>query len=288
MVELYCSWCKGLPESKEALKMLKDSGVFTGIELSNTDFQADKIIDAGLKVSIHNPVREFKINLDNASFTEILNAHPEIISHCNKTELPFVSFHTNYIPSLNPATSYELVLKNVKDNLNKIKNTLSKKVLFETSCGFGKSQEYVVSELLFKCTHPSFAKQILSETSAGVLIDISHVLASASLHKVYNNYPNEVKDFFLDYLSVCSKSTYEMHINSTRINEQGLYIDRHFPLNPEEKETQLAFECATEVINSCPNIETVVLEVEPNLDPINHVKLLIQQAQLFEKMVLKK
>jgi len=285
MVELYCSWCKGLPESTEALKLIKESELFAGIELSNTDGQADKILEAGLKVSIHNPIREFKMTLDNEKFIQVLNTNPKIIDSCNKSSLSFVSFHTNYIPSLDRTIPYSRVLKNTVKNLNELDTFFSKQILFETSCGFGENEYLPFSESMFNCTSPDFAKKILSKTNSGVLIDISHVISSASAHKLYNNYPKGVKDFFLDYLDACAKRTYELHLNSTKLNENGFYKDTHSKFVPTKKETQLAFECATQAINSCPKLEIVVLEIEPKLEPIAHAKLMIKQAQLFVKTV---
>jgi len=286
MVELYCSWCKGLPESKEALKLIKNSGLFAGMELSNTDLQADKILEANLKVSIHNPIREFNMNLDNENFSKVFNLNPQILASCDKSSLPFVSFHTTNLLFLDRTIPYEELLKNAITNLNFLDNKLSKNIIFETGCGFAPEAKLPFPKTFYMCTQPGFAKKILSKTNAGVLMDISHVVASASAHKLYNNYPNEIKDFFLDYLKICAKRTYEIHLNSTKIYPNGRYIDRHFPLDPSSAETQLAFELTALAIKACPKLEMIVLEVEPNLEPVPHAKLLIKQAQIVEKYVL--
>lgn len=98
MIEIYISWVRGLPQDKEALKILKESEIISGIELSNIDNQIQRIKDAGLKVSSHIPTRCFLRNLANPRLMEIFGSKqgPRILSVIRNSDAPTVGFHLGY------------------------------------------------------------------------------------------------------------------------------------------------------------------------------------------------
>ncbi len=102
MVELYVSWVKGLPEDKEALKLLKSSGIVDGVELSNVDAQVERIRESGLKVSSHTPGvynQGFNtLNLANPNYMKAFDGEQgkRLLQVIRESEAPVVGFHCGY------------------------------------------------------------------------------------------------------------------------------------------------------------------------------------------------
>ena len=102
MVELYVSWVKGLPEDKEALKLLKDSRIVDGIELSNVDEQVERIRDSGLKVSSHTPgvynPGFSTLNLANPNYMRAFEGEQgkRLLQVIRESECPVIAFHCGY------------------------------------------------------------------------------------------------------------------------------------------------------------------------------------------------
>lgn len=128
MVEIYISWCKGLPENEEALGIIKDSGIIDGIETS--DYRdIEKIRSAGLKTSIHRPFRDKSFNLEDGhlpSFTK------EDIKECNKSDPPFLSFHL-INSEKRPKNDEGSLSGNIKKNIERLESLFEKRVVFEFS-----------------------------------------------------------------------------------------------------------------------------------------------------------
>ena len=95
---MYVSWANGLPQSKEALKILKDSGIVSGVELSNIDGQVDMIQDAGLKVSSHTPGLSRTLNLANPDYMEAFKGEQgaRLLHVIRSSDAPTVGFHCGY------------------------------------------------------------------------------------------------------------------------------------------------------------------------------------------------
>ncbi|MDD4128208.1 MAG: hypothetical protein PHY04_00525 [Candidatus ainarchaeum sp.] len=286
MVELYCSWCKGLPESKKALSIIKDSNEFSGIELSNTDNQIDKVLESGLKVSIHNPAREYKISIESPNFIEIMSAHPEIISTCKKTPLPFVSFHMGQSCFYYKPQSKEQLLSNIRKNLNYLNHSIDKRILLE-EMSFYPSMINPVKEQESKLysTSIKLQKEVSQIANAGLLIDLSHTLISARSRIMLNLYKGNEIDYFIDLLQNVGSNIFELHLNSPLLVKNEGFVDKHFIINSAKKESKFVLDYAQEAIFSCPNLKIITLEMEPMLEPIQHAKVLVKQAKLIRKKI---
>jgi hypothetical protein len=285
MVEFYCSWCKDLPDSKKALQIIKDSNEFSGIELSNTSGDVEKILSAELKVSIHNPSRFFYVSLESPNFIEVINQNPSIIDSCKKSSLPFVSFHAGQAFWFSKIFQKDFIISNTRKNLRFLDHELDKRILFEflwlpiksvTSSDFEK-------ESALYSTSIEYMKDILSSTNAGVLLDVSHTLCSASTRIKSNNYKGNIKDYFLDVLNATSKDIFEMHINCPQFTNEDGFIDRHFAFKSSGAESKTIFEYASEAIAVSPNLKAITLEIESLLEPIKHAQLMVKQAKLVRK-----
>ena len=97
-MEIYVSWVKGLPQDKQALAALRDSGIITGVEMSNIDDGVERVLDQGLGVSCHTPGGNLTLNLASprtlgAFWGPQAERLPKVIGLSTS---PFVSFHLGY------------------------------------------------------------------------------------------------------------------------------------------------------------------------------------------------
>jgi hypothetical protein len=95
MVELYVSWVKGLSKSKEALSILKQSSFVSGIEMFNTGEDIELFRAAGLKVSIHNPIKPFYRDLCNKSLLPFLkeSKNSYLLKAVMSSDAKVIGFH---------------------------------------------------------------------------------------------------------------------------------------------------------------------------------------------------
>jgi hypothetical protein len=285
MVELYCSWCKDLPESKKALAILKDSNEFSGIELSNTDNQVDLVLDSGLKVSIHNPARFHKVSVESQNFIEVLNENPSILKSCKKASLPFVSFHAGQQIYFSKFISKDYLLSNTRKNLRFLDHELDKKIILEQ---LWLKYEYtqlfgLEKECALYSTSMDYLQNILESTNAGILLDVAHTLSSASSRIRSKQYQFDEKNYFMDVLNAVSKNIFQMHINCPQYTKTEGFVDKHFPFESRGVVSKTVFDCTSEAIAVSPNLKAITLEIEPGLEPIKHAKLMIKQAKLVRK-----
>lgn len=285
MVEFYCSWCKDLPDSKKALSILKDSNEFSGVELSNTSEDIEKILASGLKASIHNPSRFFKVSLESQNFVPTIVENPSILDSCKKSSLPFVSFHAGHSVWFSKVLPKEIVSSNTRKSLRFLDHELDKKVLFEI---IYPSYENIFNnesdrENAFYCSSIDYMKDILSSTNAGVLLDVSHTLVSASSRIRLGNYKGTELDYFLDVLNATSKNIFQMHVNCPQFIKNEGFVDKHFILKSGGVESKIVFDCTSEALAVSPNLKMITLEIEPMLEPIEHAKTMVKQAKLFKK-----
>jgi len=96
MAEIYISWCEGLPYSKEALKIIRDSELVAGIELSNIDDQPQRIHDEGVKYSLHNPTRWYKRDLMDPRFMEVFYGKLELYKKGEDLHLRSAEAYSNH------------------------------------------------------------------------------------------------------------------------------------------------------------------------------------------------
>ncbi len=285
MVDFYCSWCLGLPESKKALDIIRDSNEFSGIELSNTSSDIDKILSSGLKASIHNPSREYKISIESNKFIEVLTQDSLILDSCKKSSLPFVSFHAGHQMYFSKSIPNEFVISNARKNLHFLDHEINKKIILEQFwLPFDKTKlDGVEKECALYSTSIDFLKDIQSSTNAGILLDVSHALVTASARIRSNYYKFDVKNYFLDVLNATSKNIFQMHINCPQYTKVDGFVDKHFPFKSSGIESKTVFECAAEAVAVSPNLKMITLEIEPHLEPIKHARLMVKQAKLVRK-----
>lgn len=285
MVDLYCSWCEGLPQSKKALGIIRDSNEFSGIEMSNSGEEMDLVLDSGLKVSIHNPSRFFRVSLESPNFIPTIAENPILIESCKKASLPFVSFHAGQTQWYSKMMSPETIISNTRKSIRFLDRELNKKILFELSSfpiELGLGGEFEKRSGLY-ATSKEYMKDIVSTTNAGVLLDVSHTLNSASTKIRSNNFKGNEKDYFMDVLMSIAKDIFQMHINCPSYTKANGFRDEHLELKSSGIESKNVFECTAETIAVSPNLKMITLEIEPLVEPIKHARIMVKQAKLVRK-----
>jgi len=285
MVEIYGSWSPGLVEDESALKLIKDSGVLAGIELSSIE-SVPRLESEGIKFNLHNPFFRQKIGLDHSRFANELILSPETIMACKESSPPALGFHAGYEALEHKNTNTEFITNNILKNIKFLDESMDKKIIFESAPYSEFHFEKGDINAIRYISSPAFFKQVITRSSAGYLFDICHNLSSWSTKSRRKEYKGEVSDYFAEVLTVVTKETYQMHLNSPKGNyKEGIY-DGHLPLKPSQKNSKLALMLAEEVLGACPNLRTVTLEITSGLKPKKHAKLLIEQAKLLEKTIL--
>jgi hypothetical protein len=96
MVELYVSWVKGLSKNKKALSIIKQSPFISGVEMFNADEDIALFKAAGLKVSIHNPIKPFHIGLIDKNMVPLLKERKNsyLIKAIMSSDAKVIGFHT--------------------------------------------------------------------------------------------------------------------------------------------------------------------------------------------------
>jgi hypothetical protein len=286
MVDLFCSWCEGLAYSEEALALIKDSSLFAGVEMANSGEETELIKKAGLKYSLHNPIRFFGEGLETWDLRKILSENPNVVSACNSSSLPFVGFHAGYSARLSKDNEADDILMKCKNSIAILKETITKEVIFEncslSTTFFEKGNAFALNY----CTSPDFFRALLEDSSVGFLLDVSHLVSAASTKIDKGIYSKGVEYYFSETINEFSGRINELHLNSTRILHNGLYSDAHLPIDIQSEEGRLTLCLAKEAVHACSNLKALTLEVDPKLPPVEHAKLLIKQAELVNKIVL--
>ena len=94
MIEIYSSWVKGLDTDREALKLIKDSGILSGVEVWGPEL-AENIRKQGLKSSLHNPIKALKLDLVDEKLIEELKKeeNSRIMRGISDSSSEVVGFH---------------------------------------------------------------------------------------------------------------------------------------------------------------------------------------------------
>jgi hypothetical protein len=280
MISIYAPWCPGLSEDKEALAIIRDSKILTGIETCDADSEIDRIKAAGVKYNLHNPLFKEKIGLDCPQFVTAFTFHPKMLEYCNGSSPPALSFHTGYDSIENKNCTKEYALNNTLHSIKFLDSVIQKKIIFESTTYSPKYFETGHKETASYVTSPNFFKDIFSKSKAGFLFDIAHNLVSGSNKIVLGEYNGTIEDYFSDILRVVAKETYQIHLNVVGGDLKKGFTDEHEIIKPSQKNSKLVLSLAKEIIGACPNLKTITLEMYTKKKPVEHAKLMIKQAEL--------
>lgn len=265
--EIYASWCPGLPESKKAMNTLKKSNLISGIEICDLNHGIELIKQAGLKVSIHNPLRDIHIGLENKNFEKNIKNK---LKYCEKCDTGLLGFHAGY--QIIEGDPYAwLTKKRTIQNIRFLQKYSYKKIIFESPPYFnnewGAKRKRIASQ--------KFIKKILKQAD-GYLFDVSHnFITMKQFEKEGKNYQKEI-------LEITRGRVLQMHLNACTKNTKDEYTDEHntyVGLKHEKEELDFA----REVLKNNPQLKIITLEMTTNKSPEEHAKILVQQAKYLKK-----
>lgn len=285
LVDLYVSWCSGLTSSRKALGLLKKSGIVDGVETSGTGKEFFPIQELGLKASLHNPLRFYRLGLDDSGFVPKLLSEKQIMGCCNASDPETVGFHSGYSAVDNPKSNQSVILRHTIRNLNRLEKIIDKKLIFE-SCVYNKRFSFnSTNKGLFFVTNPVFMEKVLSETNSGFLFDISHNFVSGMTKKREGLYKGSIEDYFDEMLRVVGEKTFQLHVNVPLFDKQNGFDDYHKPFLRGDKVSDKIIDLTKRVISASPNLKLINLEISTGAEPEKHAQKMIQQAKYFVSKV---
>jgi len=322
MAELYSSWCKGLAQNNQALAILKNCSFISGIETINSNGELELFQKAGLKVSVHNPIKMVMCSLNEENLADELNKKENayILESMRSADGRAVGFHTYNITLLieahvrfgKPMPEYFLKdesLEQIKEHV--VKNLLflekkinhgkkaKKKILFETQpyMDFSKlknpmnkftEQHMMLMRKVGMMSTPEFILSILDDkrikdnNNIGFLFDVAHVFISVKTRIDNKELNDDVYSYISKIINAIKGRIYELHIACPVKLAEGLYVDDQKELGTDDMSRQV-WKIAKQVYQANPDILSITLEIDTNLDPVSHAKKLVQQAEMVAK-----
>lgn len=266
--EIYASWCIGLPENKKALAILKKSKIISGIETCQLNEEIDLIKNSGLNLSIHNPLRDFQLGLEDSKFRrKMTKGRIELAKKCDTT---FLGFHAEYkFLFKNPLVLFAKL--QTISNIRFLRKNTNKKIIFESAPYYPGTN----NPERRKVTSPKFIESLLKHAD-GYLFDASHnFITMKNLEKEGN------KEYEKEILRVTKGRVKEMHLNCPTKTEEG-YRDNHTIFTGKEYEKEF-LDFVKKVLRNNPQLEIINLEMNTNSSPEEHAKILVQQARYLKK-----
>jgi hypothetical protein len=325
MVELYVSWVKGLSKNKEALSILEQSSFISGVEMFNTGEDIKLFKAAGLKVSIHNPIKPLHIDLGNKNLVPFLKERKNsyLIKAIMSSDAKVIGFHIYskillieaYAMDGKPLGNQSYEIKSQEeirglmiDNLlcleQEINKSLAedkkKKILFETYpyADFNKIKEKknILSKehltLLKRAgmlNSPEFLRSVFEDErikgneSIGFLFDIAHVFVA--INNLVND--GEIKadrnECIKEIIEATKGRVYQLHLSAPKNCGDNVYVDKQEKLVKGDEDSMMMLRIAKEVLKNNPLLQTISLEINTHLDPVNHAKEIVAQAELVAK-----
>jgi hypothetical protein len=322
MVSIYIPLCKGLAQSKEALAILKACPFISGVETLNSAGELELFQKAGLKVSIHNPIKMVNCGLSDKRLISELRKEENsyMLDSITSEDAETAGFHT-YNKTLPvflhmvknkplPEWIYEKEsLEQIRENT--IKNLLflesminskgsNKKILFETqpSTNYSKlknpqnkvtEQEMIIMRKTGMMNTPEFIASILNDKrikdnkSIGFLFDTAHILISVKTMIESKEINDDVDSYFSKIIKACKGRVFQLHIARPTIMAKGVYVDDQEALRKGDKMSQQVLIIAKKVLQANPDIKSVTLEIDTYLEPVEHAKKLVQQTEMVVK-----
>ncbi len=318
MKEIYISWVKGLVYDKQALDILKSSGVIAGIELSNVDEQIERIQDSGLKVSLHCPGQKLTTNLAAKDFKYVFERKNGILEAILKSDAPIVGFHCGYaaeeiykmkafpnIPKGALITDEKELVNRISENLNCLDEKINsqKQIVIET-LDYTREQEikwklqsdevqinryeieriisiYGTNASLLYVNEPKFIEKILSQTKVKYLCDTAHIFITADT-KIHNKeFNGEIEDYFIKMNLATTGKIYQIHLSVPAGDAEKGYSDVHKKFVEGDYLSSQILDLTKEMIE--PELKVVTLEIDTRLKPTKHAKEMVKQAEYIMK-----
>ncbi|MBN2459143.1 hypothetical protein JXB28_02570 [Candidatus Woesearchaeota archaeon] len=325
MVELYVSWCKGLANDKEALKILSSCPLITGVEGYNFYDEMESFKAAGLKMSVHNPIKPLGINLFDKGLTSNLKRkeNQKIIQAIINSDAKVIGFHIHYTSwrlelfalqgvafdeSTLPSLPEDKLKKSMIMNLVKLEKMINqglpddnkKKVIFET-------YPYTNFNLVKERKNDVTGKHLAFLRSAG-LMNMPEFLSSIFNDKRISQNPNlgflfDVAHVFISIHNLANEGLLQeskdecikniikatagrvYQLHITGVHDLGGKVYGDKQIEIKKDPVSIYLLDMAKEILACNPVSTVTLEIETGLAPVPHAKKLVQQAEMVTKFL---
>jgi sugar phosphate isomerase/epimerase len=322
MVEIYVSWCPGLETNDEALRILKDCKLISGIEVWNHDLKGN-IKKNGLKLSIHNPIKKIMCDLTDDNLEESLSQHKEIVDAMISSDSKIAGFHVYYKAyavykhlkdgislkgiDLSIKSPEELAKKMISNLLmleklinQGIPDKKKKFILFETWPYFDfasiveegtyiKPEFQNLGEAAAVFNTPQFIKKILDDKKVvsngriGFLFDASHIFCAAN-NIIMKKKLSETPDNYIDkIINACRGRIHQLHLGVPVKRKNRSYFDIHGAFIPGDALSESIINTGRKVLLANPHLSTITLEIDTHTNPVAHAKKLVEQVLLISK-----
>jgi len=283
--QVYVSWCEGLPQSREALNIIKDSGIVSGVEVRPSSQEEIALIkSAGLKVSLHQLPPKFRLGLADLNFIKFFETEHgiEVLESIRNSDSPTVGFHLSAFES--SFSDEQDLLETVANNLFSLDAKINKNVL-DMKNVIVESQPLRGSNIFKRrLTDPLFIKSILelsglkSVASSGYLLDTSHNFITAKDKIRRGLFLGSVSEYFNDLVNNLSGKIYQLHINVPS-KVLGFYFDSHRTFKKGDKLSEEILDLTKSVIQASPELKVITLEMTTGMEPVLHAKEMVNQTE---------
>jgi uncharacterized protein (UPF0276 family) len=125
-------------------------------------------------------------------------------------------------------------------------------------------------------------KRIKDNNNIGFLFDVAHVFISVKTRIDNKELNDDVYSYISKIINAIKGRIYELHIACPVKLAEGLYVDDQKELGTDDMSRQV-WKIAKQVYQANPDILSITLEIDTNLDPVSHAKKLVQQAEMVAK-----
>jgi uncharacterized protein (UPF0276 family) len=111
---------------------------------------------------------------------------------------------------------------------------------------------------------------------------VAHVFISVKTRIDNKELNDDVYSYISKIINAIKGRIYELHIACPVKLAEGLYVDDQKELGTDDMSRQV-WKIAKQVYQANPDILSITLEIDTNLDPVSHAKKLVQQAEMVAK-----
>ena len=302
-MKFYATWSKGLAESSEALGLLRREGI-AGVETCNTDGEVDRILDAGLEVSCHNPFlehREYALNLADPGLPkifdgeygrrllEVMRNSARVSVHCGYSatrirkdhgfqDVTAMSEHVNDREEL--IARFAAGLKCLKEAVNGGQDgqggeSEETRIDMENLCIQGDNpmlRRLPGSDLnagKSYVTEPGFVGRVLRTADVMYVFDVPHCLVTANTMMLRHNDGCYGEEEYVDAMIEAGRGRVcQLHLNMPAGEADSGYCDFHLPLAGGDCRTERVMDIAAEVLRQNEGmVEAVTPEIYASGEP---------------------
>ena len=272
MVEIYGSWFDDFSNDKNTLEMIRKSG-YDGLEVTD-HLTMKKLQEEGIKVSLHNPLRDRDLSLTTNGFFKALREDPRYVDSCKRSDAKTVGFHLTR--SGTKVNDLDSAIDSAKTNLHALKVATNKDILFEPM-PIRKNQTREGYENNILLTEDKNLEYLA--LNSGILWDMSHMFIT------FSNITDSPMRKMEDSANILGPYVGQIHLSVPEILKDQ-YEDKHLPYRSNDITSKMIYDQLGILLERSPNLKTLTFEIRRGEDEKMHAKDLLNQYEIFDKQGL--